>query len=174
MMTKWIYENEQNNNIRYVLGIEGNKPLVCFGINPSTASPQNLDNTLKSVQRLAFYNGFDSWIMFNIYPQRATNPKNIHQIFDKKIHKKNLYFIEKYLSTTKHLWAAWGTIIEKRSFLINCLSDIYNISKKYNSQWLSIGKISKNGHPHHPLYLRKDEKTKKFDMDSYMKKLLNY
>ena len=59
---------------RYVLGRVGRRPLVCIGINPSTAQPGALDPTLKSVERLANANGFDSWIMFNVYPQRATNP----------------------------------------------------------------------------------------------------
>ncbi len=46
--TKWIYENDQDNQIRYVLGTRGENPLLCFGINPSTAKPNNLD-MLKSV-----------------------------------------------------------------------------------------------------------------------------
>ena len=71
---KWIYENDQNNSIRYILGTKGVKPLLCFGINPSIAKSDELDNTLKSVERLANYNSFDSWIMMNIYPQRATKP----------------------------------------------------------------------------------------------------
>ena len=75
----WIYENDQNNSIRYILGTKGVNPLLCFGINPSTAKPDELDNTLKSVERLANYNSFDSWIMMNIYPQRATKPDEMHQ-----------------------------------------------------------------------------------------------
>ncbi len=31
----------------------------------------------KSVERLAAANGFDSWIMFNVYPQRATDPNDM-------------------------------------------------------------------------------------------------
>ena len=49
-------------------GAGGRRPLVCIGINPSTAQPGALDPTLKSVERLANANGFDSWIMFNVYP----------------------------------------------------------------------------------------------------------
>ena len=32
---------------------------------------------MKSVERLAAANGFDSWIMFNVYPQRATDPNDM-------------------------------------------------------------------------------------------------
>jgi len=171
MLTKWIYINEKGNKIRYVLGIEGDNPLVCMGINPSTAVPQDLDNTLKSVERLAFSNGFDSWIMLNVYPQRATDPNNMHQEIDPQIHGKNIENINKIFAKEPVIWAGWGTIIEKRPYLMDCLTDIYDVSKKYNCKWISLGKISKKGHPHHPLYLRKDEKIKDFDMDGYMEML---
>ena len=70
----WYYEPHTYQSYRYVLGRVGKHPLVCIGINPSTAQPGALDPTLKSVERLAAANGFDSWIMFNVYPQRATDP----------------------------------------------------------------------------------------------------
>lgn len=37
-----------------------------------------LDNKLKSVVRVSEANGFDSWIMLNIYPQRATYPEDMN------------------------------------------------------------------------------------------------
>jgi hypothetical protein len=105
---KWIYEADKENNIRYLLGKVGVKPLLCFGINPSTASPGELDNTLKSVERLAEGNGFDSWIMMNIYPQRSTDPNGMHQLIDSEIHKTNIAFIEKAISNKNAcIWAAW-------------------------------------------------------------------
>ena len=33
------------------------------------------------------------------------------------------------------------------------------------------GKCSNKGHPHHPLYLRKDEKTCDFDIEAYLEAL---
>lgn len=73
----WYYEPHTYQSYRYVLGRVGKHPLVCIGINPSTAQPGALDPTLKSVERLAAANGFDSWIMFNVYPQRATDPNDM-------------------------------------------------------------------------------------------------
>ena len=35
-------------------------------------------------------------------------------------------------------------------------------------RWLCAGKCSAKGHPHHPLYLRKDEKTRDFDIEGYL------
>ena len=71
---KWLYVPNAYTEYRYILGTRGKNPLICIGINPSTAEPDNLDNTLKSVERIALGNGFDSFIMFNVYAQRATNP----------------------------------------------------------------------------------------------------
>ena len=54
----WYYEPHTYQPYRYVLGRVGRHPLVCIGINPSTAQPGALDPTLKSVERLAAANGF--------------------------------------------------------------------------------------------------------------------
>ena len=168
---KWIYENDQNNSIRYILGTKGVKPLLCFGINPSTAKPDELDNTLKSVERLANYNSFDSWIMMNIYPQRATKPDEMHQEVVEQIHRNNLKFIEQIISEHETtIWAAWWTLIEKRPYLTKCLIDIYNLSSNYNCNWVNIGKKSKNGHPHHPLYLGSNELVDKFKIREHIEK----
>jgi hypothetical protein len=144
MNKQWLYENDNDNSTRYVLGTKGNLPLICFGINPSTAEPESLDKTLKSVERIAQNNGFDSWIMLNIYPQRATNPNGIHKELDLIIHEKNLRFINQLLSEYESpiIWAAWGTLIEKRPFLMNCLDEIYQLILQYNCQWVSFGKKS--------------------------------
>ncbi len=173
---KWLYETNNDNTHRYVLGNikdgEESKPLICFGINPSTATPQALDNTIKSVERLTTANGFNGWIMLNIYPQRSTDPKGIHKVLDENAHLANLEKIEKIFMDHKPvIWAAWGTSIERRKYLKNCLQDIIKLSKKYDCEWISLGRISNAGHPHHPLYLSKDTKYDSFDIDNYMENL---
>ena len=45
------------------------------------------------------------------------------------------------------------------------------IGEEYGARWLCAGKCSKRGHPHHPLYLRKDEKTVDFDVRGYLNSL---
>ena len=59
MTTEWIYINNEDNSIRYVLGTKGQKTLFLFGINPSTAEPNDLDPALKKVERIAKYNGYN-------------------------------------------------------------------------------------------------------------------
>lgn len=54
--------------------------------------------------------------------------------------------------------------------MINCLCEIDEITKKYNSEWINVGKVTKFGHPHHPLYLKEREKYNTFDINEYIKK----
>ena len=173
---KWLYVPDFYTEYRYILGTKGKNPLICIGINPSTAAPDDLDNTLKSVSRIASHNGFDSWIMFNVYAQRATNPDDMDQSLNVRLHKENMRAFSYILSGVEKpnrpaVWAAWGTIIEKRPYLKDCVMDMVRIGQQYDAQWLCAGNCSKKGHPHHPLYLKKDEEVKAFPIDAYLEKL---
>ena len=72
------------------------------------------------------------------------------------------------ISERPAVWAAWGTIIEKRPYLPQCVKDMVAAGEEYGASWYCAGKVSKKGHPHHPLYLRKDEKLKPFDVAAYL------
>ena len=172
-VTKWLYAPNFYSEYRYILGTRGKNPLICVGINPSTAKPDALDNTLKSVQRIADGNGFDSFLMFNVYAQRATRPDDMEKVCNLRLHEENMKAFRHLLSIGEKpaVWAAWGAIIEKRKYLPACVADMLEISREYDAQWFCAGPISKKGHPHHPLYLRKDEKLKPFDTESYLKQL---
>jgi len=170
---KWLYVPNSYAEYRYILGTRGKNPLICIGINPSTAQPDDLDNTLKSVERIALGNGFDSFIMFNVYAQRATNPDTMEEMCNEALHRENLEAFRYVLSISEKpaVWAAWGTIIEKRNYLPQCLRDMLAIGEELGAQWYCAGSVSKKGHPHHPLYLRKDEKIRPFDVISYLNSL---
>lgn len=172
-VSKWLYAPNFYSEYRYILGTRGRKPLICIGINPSTAKPDDLDNTLKSVERIALGNGFDSFIMFNVYAQRATDPDSMEKECNLALHAENLEAFRYVLSLSERpaVWAAWGTIIEKRSYLKDCLCDMLAAGDSYGASWYCAGAVSKKGHPHHPLYLRKDEKIKPFDVSAYLAQL---
>ena len=167
---KWIYAPNFYSEYRYILGTRGENPLICIGINPSTAQPGDLDNTLKSVERIALGNGFDSFIMFNVYAQRATDPDAMEHTCNQQLHRENLEAFRYVLSIGENptVWAAWGTIIEKRDYLKDCLKDMIAAGEEYGASWVCAGKRSKKGHPHHPLYLRKDECIRPFDVTAYL------
>ena len=168
---KWLYAPNFYSEYRYILGTRGERPLICIGINPSTAEPDHLDNTLKSVERIALGNGFDSFIMFNVYAQRATDPDAMEKFCNMALHKENLEAFRYVLSISERpaVWAAWGAIIEKRDYLADCVRDMVVAGQAYGAKWYCAGAITKKGHPHHPLYLRKDEKIKPFDVAEYLR-----
>ena len=173
---KWLYVPDFYTEYRYILGTRGQNPLICIGVNPSTAAPDDLDNTLKSVSRIAEGNGFDSWIMFNVYAQRATRPEDMDRELNQALHRANMAAFEYILQNVAQglrpaVGAAWGTIIEKRPYLPGCVRDMVALGRRYDARWLCAGKRSAKGHPHHPLYLRKDEKTVEFDVEQYLEGL---
>lgn len=172
----WLFVPNTYTEYRYILGTRGKNPLICIGINPSTAAPDDLDNTLKSVERIALGNGFDSFIMFNVYAQRATKPDDMDNELNEKLHKENMnafrYILSLYEKEKPSVWAAWGTIVEMRPYLKNCLRDMVDIGTEYQARWYSSGAISKKGHPHHPLYLRKDSSLDEFNMEKYLTEVL--
>ncbi len=168
----WLYVPCRFAPYRYILGTRGKNPLICIGINPSTAAPGDLDRTLQSVERIACRNGFDSFIMFNVYAQRATDPNCMDSSCNEALHRENMAAFRYVLEgcgegVTPTVWAAWGTIIEKRSYLFGCLEEMIAIGEEYRVQWVTAGRRSKAGHPHHPLYLRSDSGLDKFDAAAY-------
>ena len=173
----WIYVPDFYTEYRYILGTRGRNPLICSGVNPSTAAPGERANTLKSVARIAEGNGYDSWIMFNVYAQRATRPQDMDRELNLRLHRENMSAFEYVLSQAAEggrspaVWAAWGTIIEQRDYLPGCVRDMVLLGERYGAHWLRVGKCSAKGHPHHPLYLRKDEKTCPFDVEAYLNSL---
>ena len=173
---RWLYVPNFYSEYRYILGTRGVKPLICVGINPSTAAPDDLDNTLKSVERVALHNGYDSFIMFNVYAQRATDPDDMEPCCNEALHQENMKAFEYALSLDEAgapaVWAAWGTIIEKRDYLPTCVRDMAALAARYHARWYTAGKRSKKGHPHHPLYLRKDSLLEPFDVDGYLDQTL--
>ena len=170
--TKWLYVPNFYSEYRYILGTRGEHPLICVGINPSTAAPDHLDNTLKSVERVALHNGYDSFLMFNVYAQRATNPDDMEPTCNQVLHTQNMQAFDYALSLDRAgapaVWAAWGTIIEKRSYLPNCVRDMIALGRARGARWYSAGQRSKKGHPHHPLYLKKDSLLDPFDVEAYL------
>ncbi|MBQ8001328.1 MAG: DUF1643 domain-containing protein [Ruminococcus sp.] len=169
--SKWMYIPDFYSEYRYILGTIGTKPLITIGINPSTAEPDNLDNTLKSVERIALGNGYDSFIMFNVYAQRATRPDDMDTELNEILHRENMSafrWVLEHSGTSPSIWAAWGAIIEKRPYLTDCVRDMVAIGNEYNASWYKAGKVSVKGHPHHPLYLKKDSPLEAFDMNDYL------
>ena len=170
-VSKWLYVPNAYDEYRYILGTRGKKPLICVGINPSTAAPDALDPTLKSAERIALANGYDSFLMFNVYAQRATRPDDMERECNPWLHGENMKAFDYLLSLcgeSPAVWAAWGAIIEKRGYLSDCVRDMCRIGNERGAVWYHAGPISVKGHPHHPLYLKSNTPLEPFDTLAYL------
>ena len=139
---------------RFALVQEGKRTLFVIGLNPSTADAQKPDPTMQSVLRIAAYNGFDGFIMLNLYPFRAAQPYNLPKEFDPKLHEENLKIISELLKDRESIdvWLAFGANITKREYLKHCFEDIVKVMTPYNPKWYYINNLTKDGYPPHPLY----------------------
>ena len=168
----WLYVPDHYSEYRYILGTRGRRPLICIGVNPSTAVPGRLDNTLKSAERIALHNGYDSFLMFNVYAQRATVPDDMDRELNPLLHAENMKAFRYVLMRSEGapaVWAAWGAVIEKRKYLPGCVLDMVRLGKTFGARWFTAGPRSKAGHPHHPLYLKKDSLLEPFnDLEEYL------
>ncbi|TDQ57411.1 hypothetical protein EDC45_1472 [Mesocricetibacter intestinalis] len=165
-----VYEIDETNKYRFALGSLSEKTLFVFGVNPSTADDKKPDNTIKKVMGFAEKNGYKSFMMLNLYPQRATNPNKLSNEIDRMMMNKNLEVILHLLSLKKEadILLAWGGLIFSRSYLPLCLKEIYQSIKDYSLNFYRIGDFLKSGQPRHPLYAGYKQEFQVVDMDKYL------
>ena len=166
----WYYEPHTYQPYRYVLGRVGRRPLVCIGINPSTVSPLRWTPFLKSVRRLAAPTASTAGsCTTQSTPQRTAAPTTRTKTPDRILCDENLRWLQAVLAQTEPtMWAAWGTLIEKRDYLPGLMREMVALTREKNIPWVTFGPRSKKGHPHHPLYLRKDSTPEPFDVENYL------
>lgn len=178
---EYIYNG--NDTERFILGevgeVSGTKPLICFGVNPSTAKVVNnelkTDPTILKIKKIVEKRNYDGWIMLNLYPQVTPQPNELHknEDFDNCLHKKNINKIKELLKKypDAKILACWGNLINKRSYLKKiCLKEIFEISEK-DRKWLYIGNLTKKGNPRHPLYASIDANLEVFNIEDYTENL---
>ena len=138
---------------RFILGEFGANPIICFGINPSTANDIKYDPTILKIRKIASENNCDGWIMLNLYPQRATNPNDMHIEADNDLNIKNYKAIRSVFNTYPNALtlASWGNAIGKRKYLKDCLKEILAIAP--DRKWVCRGKLTVKGNPRHQLYV---------------------
>lgn len=156
----WIYTTNENNSARFALGEEGERILACVGVNPSTASPDKLDRTMLSVKHIAAYNGYDGWLMLNLYPQRATDPQKIHKRMNRELYNENLLQVKQALTdyAISDIWLAYGDLVETRNCLLKAKSALITHLQSREYSLYQLGNLTKKGHPRHPLYKKWDSK----------------
>lgn len=147
-----IYSNDRNDGWRYTLGRSGKNPLLTIGLNPSTATVEKSDPTVARVDRVASMNGYDGFIMLNLYPVRATNYRDLPSTVNAEAFAKNLDAIEDVVKAQSKpvIWAAWGTSVKHHPFFEEARDQLYSRLSKYKAKWLHFGDLTADGHPRHP------------------------
>ena len=128
---------------------EGTRIVAFVGLNPSTADETIDDPTIRRCISFAKSWEFDALRILNLFAYRTTDPKILKNCSD-PIGPKNdgfLYRKSKRCELVVACWGAFGSYKERARFVLkNVLGfrDIYYLE------------LTKEGHPKHPLYLRKD------------------
>ncbi|WP_162893269.1 DUF1643 domain-containing protein [Microbacterium halotolerans] len=170
---KWIYEPSSDDTARFVLGTVGENPLICVGVNPSTAKPGEPDRTVTRVANFAATNGYDSWIMLNVYPLRATNPDDLPRVADKQLMAANVDRIRALIDDRPlTLLAAWGNLITSRTYLRDTLDEIQQVTAAAGCSWVTLGEPTKMNHPRHPSRRAANTPLLPFDIDRYRRETL--
>lgn len=135
------------------------KNCIFIGLNPSTADANINDPTIKKCISFADSFGCGGFVMLNLFAYRATNP---FELIDNKIPvigESNNRFLNSYCLDRKYLfviccWGNGGKYLRRDEFVLQML-------KNNNIPFYSIGNLTKEGCPPHPLYLKSDTKLER-------------
>ena len=143
-------EISQCGQYRYTLSRiwEKEKGIATFiGLNPSTADALKDDPTIRRCINYAESWGYGGLFMVNLFAFRATDPKVMKSSID-PVGPDNDHSLQEVEKISNIMIAAWGVngnyLNRDRQVKDLISTDLYCLEK------------SKNGHPKHPLYLKKD------------------
>ncbi|MFL1914425.1 DUF1643 domain-containing protein [Plesiomonas shigelloides] len=164
-----IYECNEGDSVRFLLGTSGKPTLIVVGLNPSTASSEKSDTTVSKVKNVAQNAGFNGFVMTNLYPLRSTDPRKLPQYHSAELLSENIRHIEQIASNEMNpiFWAAWGSGIELRPYLKQAMIELNQMVKRINGKWIHFGDLTQRNHPRHPSRLKYAWKFKDFDITKY-------
>jgi hypothetical protein len=129
----------------------GQAGTVAFvGLNPSTATAEEDDPTIRRCIRFAHDWGFDRLLMLNLYAYRSTDPKRLAQVKD-PVGPHNDAVLAGYCDAADLVVAAWGAF----PFAQARASRVVSGSNRLIEDYTVLGLTAK-GDPRHPLYMRAD------------------
>lgn len=120
------------------------KPYAQFiGLNPSTADESASDPTIRRCLRFARDWGYGGLVMTNLFAWRATQPADM-KASDHPVGPENDHWLQQIARDAGIVVAAWGTHGAHLG---------RDIAVRRLLPSLSQLRLSKDGHPWHPLYL---------------------
>lgn len=168
-----IYSNARNDSWRFTLGKSGSRKLLAIGLNPSTATKEKSDTTVAKVEGVAKRNGFDGFVMLNLYPVRSTDFNDLSVDVDAEAFSENLNRIETLVASEPKpiVWAAWGESIRAREYFVAAARELFVRLQRYGTSWQHFGALTNSGHPRHPSRLQYAWSFSKFDTKRYVQTL---
>lgn len=151
-----VYDSDNGDRWRYTLGRWGSRPLFTVGLNPSTATREKADTTVAKVGKVAEREGFDGFVMLNLYPVRATDYRELPRTPDKVAFETNLQKIEALVGATEEptIWAAWGGCVSYHSYFEAARDELWRRLARLRPSWVCYGAPTAGGHPRHPSRLQ--------------------
>lgn len=131
---------------------EGNRFVSFIGLNPSTADETKSDPTVTHCINYAREWECDGMFMLNIFAFRATDPK-VMKKHPSPIGDDNDAWLKKTVKESGIVIACWGnhgSFMDRGRAVVSMIPD------------LKCLKLTKAGHPSHPLYLKKSLKPVPF------------
>lgn len=125
-------------------------PCVFIMLNPSTATADVSDPTVRRCEGFARAWGHDSLVVLNIFAFRSTDPKALYKEAD-PVGPDNDRYIRHYAKKAAMIICAWGLHGKHLGRGDVVLAKLL----KYRPSYL---KMTKGGIPSHPLYLKADLK----------------
>lgn len=168
-----LYQCNEDDTARYILGKNGTRKLFVVGLNPSTANIENSDTTVAKVETVANNNNFNGFVMCNLYPLRSTDPNGLPQNEDEILLKTNQHQVINLAKDVQNpvFWAAWGSNIALRPYLAQALHALSLEVQVLEGKWLHYGDLTKSGHPRHPSRLSYSWIFSEFDIVSYVQNI---
>ncbi len=136
---------------RFVLGRKGKNPLIVICMNPSAAQEGLSDRTINRIIKVSQELGMDGWMVFNIYPERATDANRM-DAFKQELSNENIKEMRKYLveNEINEVWGAWGDD-KNLEALIKGKQQIKSMLSEIGVRVYYFGTLTKSGNPRHPL-----------------------
>lgn len=117
--------------------------MMVVGLNPSTANESAPDPTIRSVTRLAKFNGFGGFYMMNCFAFVSTDP---NQLIDFSNNEENDAWLDKVGIRCEEVVFAWGNFdIVRKLGRDKQMEDKFPKARCFG--------FNANGSPKHPLFL---------------------
>lgn len=152
----YCYGRRYRYVLRWPTGVDNDRVALGIFANPSTATPDSLDPTLKRWANYCRLWGYGWSVTCNVMAWRSTDP-NLVPIGRKAIGENNDSTIVSVAKNAEIVVCGWGNLDQGRG------ADVIRMLGAVGVTPCAL-KVNKNGNPTHPLYL--SSKLKPFQLVS--------